>query len=318
MPGVAPTCSSGHRLIQRSFPTDAPTPSRPTSNQHRFVQSSNPGCWNGNHEGRKGFPAVATGVESSGLIEPCPSVRERPALARRCAPKPVTPTFRIPTSRRRRHAPHPSFRRKPESTSPPPTATPSKVRTATKPVPKITQIKRITVQDQAPPTSHQTTTPPVFPAKPGTHAPSPPSVYPRVAVDATPPTRLSGESRNLRHPQPQPPSKVRTATKPVPKITQIKRITVQDQAPPPVFPAKPGTHAPSPPSVYPRVAVDATPPTRLSGESRNLRHPPTATPSKVRTATKPVPKITQIKRITVQEQAPPHPPPHNHPHPSLL
>ena len=123
MPGVAPTCSSGHRLIQRSFPTDAPTPSRPTSNQHRFVQSSNPGCWNGNHEGRKGFPAVATGVESSGLIEPCPSVRERPALARRCAPKPVTPTFRIPTSRRRRHAPHPSFRRKPESTSPP-TATP--------------------------------------------------------------------------------------------------------------------------------------------------------------------------------------------------
>ena len=44
---------------------------------------------------------------------------------------------------------------------------------------------------------------------------------------------------------------------------------------------------------------------RLSGESRNLRHPPTATPSKVRTATKPVPKITQIKRITVQDQAPP-------------
>ena len=57
---------------------------------------------------------------------------------------------------------------------------------------------------------------------------------------------------------------------------------------------------------------------RLSGESRNLRHPPTATPSKLRAATKPVPKITQIKRITVQEQAPPHPPPHNHPHPSLL
>ena len=257
-------------------------------------------------------------------------------------PHPLS-TFRIPTSRRRRHAPHPSFRRKPESTSrptatpskvraatkpvptitqikritvqdqAPPTATPSKVRAATKPIPKITQIKRITVQDQAPPTSHHTTTPPVFPAKPGTRAPSAPSVYPRVAVDATPPNRLSGESRNLRHPPTATPSKVRAATKPVPKITQIKRITVQDQAPPtshhtttpPVFPPKAGTRAPSPPSVYPRVAVDATPPTRLSGESRNLRHSPTATPSKVRTATKPVPKITQIKRITVQDQAPP-------------
>ena len=43
----------------------------------------------------------------------------------------------------------------------------------------------------------------------------------------------------------------------------------------------------------------------ISGESRNLRHPPTATPSKLRAATKPVPKITQIKRITVQDQAPP-------------
>ena len=189
---------------------------------------------------------------------------------------------------------------------------PSKVRAATKPIPTITQIKRITVQDQAPPTSHHTTTPPVFPPKAGTHAPSPPSVYPRVAVDATPPNRLSGESRNLRHPPTATPSKVRAATKPVPKITQIKRITVQDQAPPhqpphhhphPSFQRNPEP-APPPPSVCPRVAVDATPPIRLSGESRNPRTPhrnPLEGPS----ATKPVPTITQIKRITVQDQAPP-------------
>ena len=163
----------------------------------------------------------------------------------------------------------------------PPTATPSKVRAATKPVPKITQIKRITVQDQAPLTSHHTTTPPVFPAKPATHALSPPSVCPRVAVDATPPNRLSGESRNLRHPPPQPPRRSgrqpnQSQKSPKSNGSQFKTKRpppATTQPPPPVFPAKPGTHAPYPPSVYPRVAVDATPPTRLSGESRNLRHP---------------------------------------------
>ena len=249
----------------------------------------------------------------------------------------------------------PSFRRKPEPTSPPPqpprrfgrqpkpfptvtqikritvqdqappTATPSKVRAATKPIPKITQIKRITVQDQAPPTSHHTTTPPVFPAKPGTRAPSAPSVYPRVAVDATPPNRLSGESRNLRHPPTATPSKVRAATKPVPKITQIKRITVQDQAPPtshhtttpPVFPPKAGTRAPSPPSVYPRVAVDATPPTRLAGESRNLRHLPNRNPLEGPDGNQTSPKNHPNQTNHSSRPSAPHQSPHHHPHPSF-
>ena len=171
----------------------------------------------------------------------------------------------------------------------PPTATPSKVRAATKPVPKITQIKRITVQDQAPPTSHHITPPPVFPPKAGTptHPPPQPPRRSGRQPNQSQKSLKSNESQfKTTHPPTATPSKVRTATKPVPKITQIKRITVQDQAPPtshhtttpPVFPPKAGTHAPYPPSVYPRVAVDATPPTRLSGESRNLRHPPPQPP----------------------------------------
>ncbi len=125
----------------------------------------------------------------------------------------------------------------------------------------------------------------VFPAKAGiyvTHQPQPP--------------RSSGRQPNQSQKSPKSNESQFKTKRPPPATTQ---------PPPPVFPAKPGTHAPSPPSVYPRVAVDATPPIRLSGESRNLRHPPTATPSKLRAATKPVPKITQIKRITVQDQAPP-------------
>ena len=40
---------------------------------------------------------------------------------------------------------------------------------------------------------------------------------------------------------------------------------------PPVFPAKAGTHVPSPAPICPRVATNAATATRLSGESRNPR-----------------------------------------------
>ena len=168
-----------------------------------------------------------------------------------------------------------------------------------------------------PPTSHHTTTPPVFPAKPGTHAPSPPSVYPRVAVDATPPNRRSGESQNLRHPPTATPSKVRTATNQSQKSLKSNESQFKTKRPPPAttqpphpsFQRNPQPTHPPPQStrrsVYPRVAVDATPPTRLSAESRNPRTPQPQPLSKVRAATKPIPKITQIKRIPVQDQAPP-------------
>ena len=137
----------------------------------------------------------------------------------------------------------------------------------------------------------------VFPAKAG--------IY--VTLQPQPPRR-SGRQPNQSQKSPKS-NESQFKTKRPPPVTT--------PPPPPVFPAKAGTHAPSPPSVYPRVAVDATPPIRLSGESRNLRNPPTATPSKVRAATKPVPKITQIKRITVQDQSAHHQPPHNHPHTSF-
>ena len=209
-----------------------------------------------------------------------------PAKAGTHAPSPPS-VYPIPTSRRRRHAPHPSFRRKPESTSPPNrNSLEGPGGNQTSPENHSNQ----TNHSSRPSAPHQSPHNHPHPSFQRNPQPAPPphlpyTQYPRVAVDATPPIRLSGERRNLRHPPTATPSKVRAATKPIPKITQIKRITVQDQAPP--------------------TSHHTTPPTRLSGESRNLRHPPTATPSKVRTATKPIPKITQIKRITVQDQAPP-------------
>ena len=74
--------------------------------------------------------------------------------------------------------------------------------------------------------------------------------------------RLSGESRNLRHPQPQRPLEGpggnQTSPKNHPNQTNHSsrpsapwRRPVTTPPPPPVFPAKAGTHAPSAPSVYP-------------------------------------------------------------------
>ena len=209
----------------------------------------------------------------------------------------------------------------------PPTATPSKVRAATKPVPKITQIKRITVQDQAPPTSHHITPPPVFPPKAGTHAP---------------PTATT--------------SKVRAATKPIPKITQIKRITVQDHAPPHRNPLEGPDGNQTSPKNHPnqtnhssRPSAPHQPPhhhpTRLSAESRNPRPLPTfRIPTSRRRRHAPHPSFRRKPESTSppnrnplegpggnqtspknhsnqtnhsSRPSAPHQPPHNHPHPSF-
>ena len=73
---------------------------------------------------------------------PHPQLRPPPvAFRRNPIPHSALP---IPNSPR----PHPSFRRKPETT-PPLLPSPTQPRAATNPIPEITQIKRITVQDQA-------------------------------------------------------------------------------------------------------------------------------------------------------------------------
>ena len=236
-------------------------------------------------------------------------------------PRPLA-TFRIPTSRRRRHSPHPSFRRKPEPTHPP-TTTPSKVRAATKPVPKITQIKRITAQDQAPPPATKQRPHPSFQRNP---EPTPPPHF-RIPTSRRrrhaphPSFRRKPESTS---PPTATPSKVRTATKPVPKITQIKRITVQDQAPP----QQPPRHAPQPSF---RRNPEPTPlPTFRIPTSRRRRHaphpsfrrkpestsPPTATPSKVRTATNQSQKSLKSNESQFKTKRPP-PATTHHPHPSF-
>ena len=167
-----------------------------------------------------------------------------------------------------------------------PTATPSKVRAATKPIPKITQIKRITVQDQAPPNQSPHHHPhPSFQRKP---QPTPPPHLPYTHP------RRSGRQPNESQ-----------------KSPKSNESQFKTKRPPPVFPAKP--RAPTAPSVCPRVAVDATPPNRLSSESRNLRHPQPQPLRRSGRQPNQSSKITQIKRITVQDQAPPPattPPPH--------
>ncbi len=114
-------------------------------------------------------------------------------------------------------------------------------------------------------------------------------------------------------PQPQPPR--RSGRQPNQSQTSLKSNESQfkTKRPPPAttqppHPSFQRNSQPTPPPTFriPTSRRGPTSPTRLSSESRNPRHPPTATPSKVRTATKPVPKITQIKRITVQDQAPPN------------
>ena len=167
-----------------------------------------------------------------------------------------------------------SFRRRPESTRPR-RHTPPRPPQQTNPTPKITQIKRITVEA----------------ALVAAHAP------PQPAIPPTRPTpRLSGESRKPRNPnsQEQPGNTSLTAT-PTPTV----------------FPAKAGNHVPptprnrpatpaelqlsplpsfrrKPESTYPQLPGTArqhqpncnSHPSRLSGESRNPRTPkPSRTPS---------------------------------------
>ena len=192
--------------------------------------------------------------------------------------------------------PLPSFRLSPESTRPrrhPPPRPPHQ----TNPTPKITQIKRITVEAalvaaQAPPNlpSHPRAPHPSFRRKPET-------TYPQLSKTPSPlqpngnshPSRLSGESRKPRNPnsQEQPGNTSLTAT-----------------PTPPVIPTKAGNHAtptprnspatpaelqlsphPSfrrkPESTYPQLSKTPSPlqpngnshPSRHSNESRKPRNP---------------------------------------------
>ena len=193
----------------------------------------------------------------------CPRVATNAATPSRLSGESRNPRHlsgaRMPASCHECRHPLPSFRRMPEPTSP--------LR-----CPNARELPRM-----PPP-------PPVFPANAGTHvaftdvrmpaschgcrhplqsfrrmpeltSPSPMSECPRVATDAATPSSLSGKSRNPRR---------------LPRCPNARELP-RMPPPPPVFPAKAGTHVASPVSAYPRVATDAATPSSLSGKSRNPR-----------------------------------------------
>ena len=133
--------------------------------------------------------------------------------------------------------------------------------------------------------------------------------------------RLSGESRNLRHPPPQPPR--RSGRQPNQSQQSLKSNESQfktkrpppatTQPPPPVFPAKPGTHAPSPPSVYPRVAVDATPLHPSFRRKPESTSPPNRNPLEGPGGNQTSPKNHSNQTNHSSRPSAPHQSPHNHP-----
>ena len=133
---------------------------------------------------------------------PPPATNNHPTglSAERRTPRPL-PTFRRPTSRRRRHAPHPSFRRTPESPRPRRSRPPRSERQPNQSQ-KSPKSNKSQFKTRRPPPATTQPPPPVFRAKPANHFHTPHSQFRIPPTDTSHfPTPNTPPYHNIRQPQ---------------------------------------------------------------------------------------------------------------------